>query len=62
MTRVLAVADAALGQTTLAALYDEMKDRAVQVDLGALWRDLGVAEGGLRDDAPLAAIRRAILS
>ena len=62
VTRVLAAADAALGQTTLAALYDEMKDRAVQVDLGALWRDLGVAEGGLRDDAPLAAIRRAILS
>jgi hypothetical protein len=62
VTRVLATADAALGQTTLTALYDEMKDRAVQVDLGALWRDLGVAEAGLRDDAPLAAIRRAILS
>ena len=62
MTRVLAAADAALGQTTLAALYDEMKDRAVRVDLGALWRDLGVAERGLSDDAPLAAVRRAILS
>ena len=62
VTRVLATADAALGQTTLTALYDEMKDRAVQVDLGALWHDLGVAEAGLRDDAPLAAIRRAILS
>jgi hypothetical protein len=64
--RLLASADAALGQTTLMALYDEMKDRAVTVDLPTLWRDLGVADGAtgsvLRDDAPLAALRRAILA
>lgn len=72
--RLLASADAALGQTTLTALYNEMKDRAVTVDLPALWRDLGVtggvtssvmgrATGGVfRDDAPLAALRRAILA
>ena len=36
----------------------------MQVDLEALWRDLGVERNGLRaalnDEAPLAAIRRAI--
>lgn len=60
--RLLATADAAIGQSTLIALYDEMKSRAVMVDLPALWRDLGVADGVLRDDAPLAAVRRAILA
>ena len=46
--RVLAVADAAVSQTTLARLYTRMKDQP--------------AAGGLRldDDAPLAAVRRAI--
>jgi hypothetical protein len=62
VTRLLAAADAALAQTTLTALYEEMKDRAVSVDLAALWQQLGVGSGGLRDDAPLATIRRAILS
>jgi hypothetical protein len=60
--RLLTTADAALGQTTLTALYDEMKDRPVRVDLPALWRELGVGDGMLRDDAPLAALRRAILA
>lgn len=60
--KILATADAAVGQTTLIELYDRMKDRAVSTDLAALWRDLGVTDGPLRDDAPLAAVRRAILS
>ena len=62
VTRILRVADAALGQSTLTELYEQMKERAVRVDLAALWQDLGVADGALRDDAPLAAIRRAILA
>ena len=61
-TRVLGVADAALGQTTFTELYDEMKNRAVSTDLDSLWRSLGVSASGLRDDAPLAPIRRAILA
>lgn len=60
VTRVLDAADAALGQTTLAELYAQMKDQALAVDLAALWRELGVAGTTLRDDAPLAALRRAI--
>ena len=62
LTRILATADAAVGQTTLSELYAQMKDRAVMTDLPALWRELGVADGALRDDAPLAEVRRAILS
>jgi len=63
--RVLAAADAAVGQTTLAELYALMKDCPWPVDLEALWRDLGVqprADGPavLVDDAPLADVRRAI--
>lgn len=60
--RVLAACDAAIGQDTMGALYARMKDRPEPVDLPALWRALGVAADRLRDDAPLAAIRRAILS
>ncbi|MFO1217792.1 MAG: hypothetical protein U1E89_05335 [Burkholderiaceae bacterium] len=60
-SRVLAAADAAVGGHTLVDLYDEMKDRPARVDLDALWRELGVGADGLRDDAPLAAVRRAIL-
>lgn len=63
--RVLAAADASVGQTTLARLYARMKHQPEAVDLDALWRELGVrgaADGAatLHDDAPLAALRRAI--
>jgi len=61
LERTLVTADAAVGGTTLADLYREMKDSAVTTDLAALWRNLGVEGGRLRDDAPLAAVRRAIL-
>jgi hypothetical protein len=62
--RILAVADAAVDQDTLATLYARMKDSPAPTDLPALWRDLGVvAEGtqaSFRAAAPLAAVRRAI--
>ena len=60
--RTLAVADAAVGVTTLSDLYRDMKDSASAVDLPALWRELGVDGEQVRDDAPLAAVRRAILA
>ena len=60
--RILAAADTAVGQTTLTALYQRMKDSPEPAELDALWRDLGVAGNTLNDDAPLAAVRRAILS
>ncbi len=60
--RILATADAAVGQTTLTDLYLRMKDSPEPAELDALWRDLGVVGNRLDDNAPLAAVRRAILS
>ena len=60
--RILATADAAVGVTTMSDLYRDMKDSASAIDLAALWRELGVDGDRLRDDAPLAAVRRAILA
>jgi hypothetical protein len=60
-TRILALADATLEQTTLSEMYARMKDQPSPLDLAALWRELGVDGTTLRDDAPLAAVRRAIL-
>jgi len=64
--RVLATGDAAVGTRSLEDLYARMKDSAYAPDLTALWRSLGVEADGdsvrLTDDAPLAAIRHAIMS
>ncbi len=62
--RVLTVADAAVGQTVLMQMYRLQREQPVSVDLDALWRELGVQRDGagvqLLDNAPLAAVRRAI--
>jgi hypothetical protein len=66
IARLLGVADAAVGQTSLSDLYREMKDQPVPVDLDALWHELGVApspRGGavqFDDGAPGAWLRRGI--
>ncbi|MBX9641352.1 MAG: hypothetical protein K2X97_16950, partial [Mycobacteriaceae bacterium] len=60
--RILSTADAAVGLTTLTDLYRRMKDSPEPVDLDGLWRSLGVTRSTLNDDAPLAGVRRAILS
>lgn len=60
--RTLATADAAVGGTTLTDLYGDLKDSAPAIDLANLWRELGVDGDRLRDDAPLATVRRAILA
>lgn len=66
LERTLAVADAAVGQTTLTELHAMLKDCPAPVDLAGLWRDLGIRADGsaatLHDDAPLAAVRRAIVA
>jgi len=62
VVQILATADAAVGQTALPDLCQLMKDRGTPADLERLWRDLGVEASALPDDAPLAAVRRAILS
>jgi hypothetical protein len=63
--RFLDEADRPLPRPVLRPLYERMGQRASPVDLGALWKQLGVAArpggGVLFDDrAPLAAVRRAI--
>jgi len=65
VARTLSVADTAVGQTVVSDQYQRMKDAPVAVDLDALWRKLGVANyqsgnASLLDDAPWAALRRAI--
>lgn len=64
--RLLETADGVVGAPVLVPMHDEMGRGAWVVDLPRLFRDLGVVLDGNRvkllDDAPLAAIRRAITS
>jgi hypothetical protein len=64
--RALAVGDRAVGGKVLVSLYEEMSGKASPVDLTALWKELGVERQGdtavFDDHAPLAAIRKSILS
>ena len=60
----LQTGDEAVGQTVLIELYEQMRAAPVDVDLDAMWRALGVKlvrrQVVFDDDAPLAAVRRAI--
>jgi hypothetical protein len=62
----LKAGDRATGTAALTELYAKMKDRPMDVDLAATWKQLGIESDGktvhLNDDAPLAAIRRSITS
>lgn len=64
LEKTLKMGDSAVGLDVLEKLYAEWKDAPVQVDLAAIWKELGVeANGGtavLKDDAPKSAVRRAI--
>lgn len=62
LDRLLEVADRATGQSVLRDLYLKMGPAPLPVDLASWWSRLGVGPGALalRDDAPLAAVRRAI--
>ena len=64
LTNALKVGDQATGTTVLTDFYNQMKDKPVTVDLQEKWKQLGIEWDGsavhLRDDAPEAAIRRAI--
>jgi hypothetical protein len=65
LNEALKVGDRATGTTVLSELYGQMKDKAVTVDLAAMWKELGIERDGggvrLRDDAPGASIRRGIV-
>ncbi len=62
--KALQVGDDAVGVKALLKLYEQMRDRPMQVDLDSLWKQLGVRiENGavqFSDDAPLAVIRKSI--
>ncbi|MGB6961761.1 MAG: hypothetical protein WBF01_15265 [Candidatus Acidiferrum sp.] len=64
--KALKIGDQAVGLDVLEKLYSEWKDKPVQVDLQAMWKELGVEVGAdgatvtLNNDAPSAPIRRAI--
>ncbi|HEV2700377.1 MAG TPA: hypothetical protein VGV09_02015 [Steroidobacteraceae bacterium] len=64
VNKVFATADAAVGVPVMSELYAQMKDKPFAPDLPALWRSLGVESDGnsvrISDQAPLAAIRKAI--
>ena len=64
LRKALETGDRTTGTHALMNLYEEMKDKPVEVELDSLWKQLGVkAENGkvtLVDDAPLAGVRRAI--
>jgi hypothetical protein len=66
INKVFTAADTAVGVPVLTELYAQMKDRPFAPDLPALWRSLGVEGDGttihLNDQAPLAAVRRAIFT
>jgi hypothetical protein len=64
LTEAFKIGDRATGTTVLSDLYAQWKDAPVQVDLDARWKELGITPEGKRvrltEDAPLAAVRRAI--
>jgi hypothetical protein len=66
INKVFTAADTAVGVPVLTELYAQMKDKPFAPDLPALWRSLGVQGDGTRirlnDQAPLAAVRRAIFT
>jgi len=63
--RAFAVGDQATRTDTLQSLYKEMRDKPIPIDLGDLWRKLGVAlingEIVFNDAAADAPIRKAIV-
>ena len=62
--QVIEIGDQAVGVSVLRELYEEMGSKPVRVDLGSLWRQLGIQRYGkvviFDDSAPLANVRNAI--
>jgi hypothetical protein len=62
--KVIEIGDQAVGASVLRELYDEMGSEPVRVDLGSLWRQLGIKREGktvvFDNTAPLSNLRDAI--
>jgi hypothetical protein len=65
VTKALAIGDKATGTHVLMTLYNSMKDRAVQTDLNAIWKNLGVSLNSDRitfnDNSPQAKLRKSLI-
>lgn len=65
LAKTLAIGDRAVSVPVLSELYEEMRATPVDVDLDALWQQLGVKLTGktvtFDDNAPQAALRRALM-
>ncbi len=64
LMKALQIGDHAVGVSVLVPLYEKMKDQPYEVDLSAMWQELGVERAGdsvhFNDSAPLAKARQAI--
>jgi hypothetical protein len=64
LPRALAAGDKGTGTHVLTQLYEDWKNKPVEMDLEKLWRELGVSLDGdtvrFNDAAPLANVRKAI--
>lgn len=64
LEKALIIGDRATGTDVLMKLYERMRNSPTEVDLGALWKELGIREESgavqFEDDAPLARIRKSI--
>jgi hypothetical protein len=64
LTDALRIGDQAVGVDVLLPLYNKMKDQPYDVDLPAMWKDLGVESTGdtvrFLESAPMAKVRKAI--
>ena len=64
LTQALRIGDQATGVPVLIPLYDKMKDQPYEVDLPAMWKDLGVEPSAdtvrFLDSAPMAKTRDAM--
>ncbi|MES2354254.1 MAG: hypothetical protein V4568_07590 [Pseudomonadota bacterium] len=64
LEEIIKIGDSAVGVPVLSELYQSMRATSVETDLPGLWRKLGVEiKNGkviFDDDAPLAAVRKAI--
>jgi hypothetical protein len=64
LSKALSIGDKTTGVEVLVPLYSKMKDQPYDVDLPAMWKELGVERTGdtvrFVDSAPLAKVREAI--
>jgi hypothetical protein len=64
--QVIGIGDQGVGVSVMRELYEEMGSKPVIVDLGSLWRQLGIQRQGrtviFDDSAPLTSVRNAIMA